>query len=98
MDKHDFDLLLQSVKEMKAHMAGEAVPGIRISEVNAPPVVSIRQAAKLTQAEFANLIGISLRTLQNWEQSRTQPTGSAQALLKIVAHNPGLALAALHAN
>ena len=44
---------------------------------------------------FAKLIGVNLRTLQNWEQNRTQPTGPAKALLKIVASNPK-AIEALH--
>jgi putative transcriptional regulator len=42
------------------------------------------------------LIGVNLRTLQNWEQRRTRPTGPARALLKIVASNPKSALEALH--
>jgi putative transcriptional regulator len=45
----------------------------------------------------AKLIGVNLRTLQNWEQRRTRPTGPARALLKIVASNPKSAIEALHA-
>ena len=48
----------------------------------------IREAAQISQSQFAKLIGVNLRTLQNWEQHRTQPTGSAGALFKIVASNP----------
>ena len=103
MDKKHFDNLIAGVKEMKAHMAGRAVPGIRITEVVRPKraaqivVSQIRESAKLTQSQFAALIGVNVRTLQNWEQERTKPTGSAQALLKIVSYNPRVALAALHA-
>jgi putative transcriptional regulator len=53
-------------------------------------------AADLSQAQLAKLIGVNLRTLQNWEQQRTRPTGAARALLKIVASNPKAALEALH--
>jgi putative transcriptional regulator len=53
-------------------------------------------AADISQAQFAKLIGVNLRTLQNWEQQRTRPTGAARALLKIVASNPKAALEALH--
>ena len=54
----------------------------------APDVRAIREAAQISQSQFAKLIGVNLRTLQNWEQHRTQPTGTASALLKIVASNP----------
>jgi transcriptional regulator with XRE-family HTH domain len=53
--------------------------------------------AKISQSQFAKLIGVNLRTLQNWEQRRTRPTGPARALLKIVASNPKSAIEALHA-
>lgn len=49
----------------------------------------------ISQAQFAKLIGVNLRTLQNWEQQRTRPTGAARALLKIVASDPKAALEAL---
>lgn len=102
MDKKHFENLIAGVKQMKAHMAGETVKGIRVSEVTKPKaapieVSKIRLSAKLTQGQFAALIGVNVRTLQNWEQDRTKPTGSAQALLKIVSYNPRVALAALHA-
>jgi DNA-binding transcriptional regulator YiaG len=58
-------------------------------------VRSIREAAHISQSQFAKLIVANLRTLQNWEQQRTQPTGPARALLKIVASNPK-AIEALH--
>jgi putative transcriptional regulator len=57
----------------------------------------IREVAKISQSQFAKLIGVSVRTLQNWEQHRTRPTGPARALLKIVASNPKSAIEALHA-
>ena len=104
MDKKHFENLIAGVRQMKAHMAGETVKGIRVSEVTKPKpktapieVSKIRLSAKLTQGQFAALIGVNVRTLQNWEQERTRPTGSAQALLKIVSYNPRVALAALHA-
>jgi putative transcriptional regulator len=110
MDTHHFNNLIRGVQEMKAHMAGQAVEGIRVTNLNVgddaatqptvaptPNVSLIRQSAQLTQDQFARLIGVNLRTLQNWEQSRTQPTGPAKALLKIVSANPRAAVAALHA-
>ena len=54
-----------------------------------------RERRRFTQEDAAKHLGISVRTLQNWEQQRTQPTGPAKALLKIVASNPK-AIEALH--
>ena len=97
MDKEHFDQLIKGVREMKRHMAGKHVPGIRVTELPEPDVAAIREAAQLSQSQFARLIGVNLRTLQNWEQQRTRPTGPARALLKIVASNPRSAMKALHA-
>ena len=97
MDKLHFDRLVKGVREMKRHMASEPVRGARITELPEPDVRAIREAAKISQAQFARLIGVNLRTLQNWEQKRTRPTGPARALLKIVASNPKSAIQALHA-
>jgi len=88
MDKLHFDQLVKGVREMKRHMAGKPVRGARVMEIAQPDVRAIREAAKISQSKFAKLIGINLRTLQNWEQRRTQPTGPARALLKIVASDP----------
>ena len=95
MDKQHFDQLVKGVREMKRHMAGKRVRGVRTTELPAPDVRTIREAAKISQSHFARLIGVNLRTLQNWEQHRTKPTGPAKALLKIVASNPK-AIEALH--
>jgi putative transcriptional regulator len=77
-------------------MAGKSVAGVRATRLSDPDVRAIREAAKISQAQFAKLIGVNLRTLQNWEQQRTRPTGAARALLKIVASDPKAALEALH--
>jgi putative transcriptional regulator len=96
MDKRHFEQLVKGVREMKRHAAGKAVRGACITEVVEPDVRAIREAAKISQSQFAKLIGVNLRTLQNWEQHRTKPTGPARALLKIVASNPKSAIEALH--
>jgi len=96
MDKQHFDQLVKGVREMKRHMAGKAVRGARTTQMDEPDVRAIREAAKISQSQFAELIGVNLRTLQNWEQRRTKPTGPARALLKIVASNPKSAIEALH--
>jgi putative transcriptional regulator len=95
MDKQHFDQLVKGVREMKRHIAGKRVHGVKTTEMTTPDVRTIREAARISQSQFAKLIGVNLRTLQNWEQQRTQPTGPARALLRIVASNPK-AIEALH--
>ena len=96
MDKQHFEQLVKGVREMKRHMAGESVRGTRTTSIDEPDVRAIRKAADISQSQFARLIGVNLRTLQNWEQRRTRPTGPARALLKIVASDPKSAIEALH--
>lgn len=95
MDKQHFDQLVKGVREMKRHASGKTVRGSKTTELPVPSVRSIREAAQISQSQFARLIGVNLRTLQNWEQERTKPSGPARALLKIVASDPK-ALEALH--
>jgi putative transcriptional regulator len=97
MDKIHFERLVKGVNEMKRHLAGRRVRGARTSRLDTTDVQAIRKAANISQSQFARLIGVNLRTLQNWEQGRTRPAGPARALLKIVASNPKSALEALHA-
>ena len=96
MDKKEFDSLVKGVKEMRRHMAGKRVRGVRTTRVVVADVRAIRKSANISQAEFAKVIGVNLRTLQNWEQRRTRPTGPALALLKIVASNPRSAIETLN--
>jgi DNA-binding transcriptional regulator YiaG len=58
-------------------------------------VLAVREKVKLSQAQFARLLNVSVRTLQNWEQARREPTGPAKALLRIVEKEPTVALRAL---
>lgn len=95
MNDKQFNELLESVRDMGRHMRGEKVDGIRIREIPEPDVKAIREQTGLSQTRFAYLIGVKLKTLQNWEQRRVRPTGPAKALLKIVEANPQ-ALLVLH--
>ncbi len=56
--------------------------------VNVPSVASVREKTGLSQSRFAELLGVSVRTLQEWEQSRRAPSGAARTLLLIAAKNP----------
>jgi putative transcriptional regulator len=68
----------------------------RVSRPSVPDVKKTRERLHMTQAEFATMIGVSARTLQNWEQGRRTPEGPAQALLRVAAKNPEAVLEALH--
>ena len=97
MNDKQFAELKDAVHMMARQLRREKVVGLRISEMLEPDVNAIREAADLSQSDFVRLIGINLRTLQNWERRRSRPTEPARALLKIVASNPKSAIKALHA-
>ena len=95
MDDKYFSELTASVLEMDAIINEKAKPS-RTTEFAEPEVKSIRNKVGLSQTRFAGLIDVSKRTLENWEQSRRQPTGPARALLRILDKDPQYALRALH--
>ncbi len=95
MDKKLFDELVGSIKQAGSIAKGE-IPPSRCFTIDEQDVKAIREKLCLSQIEFANLMRVNVRTLQNWEQHRRRPTGPAAALLKIVATAPEAALQALH--
>jgi putative transcriptional regulator len=74
--------LLQSVREMKTGRRG------RVHKVSIPPLVEARLRSELSQAQFARLLGVSVRTLQDWEQGRREPSGAAKTLIQIAVRRP----------
>jgi putative transcriptional regulator len=76
--------LLASVKQMRR---GQAV---RVSKVKLPAAAEARAIVGLSQQDFAQLLGVSARTLQDWEQGRREPTGAARTLLKVAVKHPKL--------
>ena len=90
-----FDDLVQSLKEARAIAGGELEPSRRFDR-QPLDVKAMREQIGLSQADFARLLRVSVRTLQNWEQDRRHPTGPALALLKIVATAPELVIRSLH--
>ncbi len=95
MNEEDFQKLVKSVTQMGAIMKGHDIPHRRtiVTEIN---VKMLRERTGLTQEAFAGMIGVSVRTLQNWEQGRRAPEGPARALLKVVEREPEAVLSALH--
>jgi len=87
MKQTDFDRLVASVKQAGAIRRGQLKPG-RVTELRAEDVRAIRRKLAKSQEEFALMIGVSVATLQNWEQGRRRPEGPARALLRVAAKNP----------
>jgi putative transcriptional regulator len=73
---------LDGIRDIKAGRVG------RKYTAESFPVVRARENSGLTQAEFAQLLGVSIRTLQDWEQGRRKPSGAAQSLLLIAEKKP----------
>jgi putative transcriptional regulator len=90
-----FEELLGSVREAGAVLRGQQKPSRRVV-IRSSGVRAIRERTRLSQSEFADLIRVSVKTLQNWEQDRRRPTGPASALLSILDHDPALAMKAIH--
>ena len=76
------DDLLESVRQMKRGQAA------RVSNVKIPAAAEARARTGLSQQEFAALLGVSARTLQDWEQGRRAPSGAARTLLLVADRNP----------
>lgn len=74
--------LLRSVRQMKRNEAA------RVTAVELPAAAQARARSGLSQSEFASLLGVSTRTLQDWEQGRREPTGAAQTLLRVAVTHP----------
>ena len=91
-----FQQLVTSLKEGSAILRGKTKPS-RKTKLHWTDAKAVREKLALSQSEFAALIGISPRTLQNWEQGHRRPEGAARALLRIAERHPEAVLEALHA-
>jgi putative transcriptional regulator len=76
--------ILEGIRELKRGERG------RVTTV--PSITGVREKTGLSQARFAQLLGVSVRTLQEWEQGRRAPSGAARTLLLIAAKNPRVLL------
>ena len=72
--------ILQGLREIKRGEYGRVI--------NVPDITRTREKTGLSQARFAQLLGVSVRTLQDWEQGRRAPSGAARTLLMVAARNP----------
>jgi len=96
MKKDHFENLVASIREAGEIKAGRKAPS-RVYEIKPPEIKTVREKLNVSQNQFALMIGVSVRTLQNWEQGRRKPEGPAKALLRIASRNPTALLDALYA-
>ena len=85
MKKFQHDLL-ESVRQMRSGKAA------RVTKVKLPSAAQARAKVGLSQQDFARLLGVSARTLQDWEQGRREPTGAAKTLLRVAVTHPEVLL------
>ena len=90
MNKKNFDLLLESIREGGEILRDERKPSRRFVVENKEDVQHVRQVFNLSQDTFAKFMGVSVGTLRNWEQGRRHPTGAARVLLRIAIRQPKL--------
>jgi putative transcriptional regulator len=95
IDRETFEILLDTARVLRRkrrERLGRLLGfGKAASSPSSSPTVdarAIRLVTGLSQAKFAELLGIELATLRNWEQGRRQPTGPARALLRAIHNNP----------
>ena len=96
MREQDFRNLVKSVRQAGRIRRGQMKPS-RVYTFRPTEIKSIRSKLGKSQSEFALMIGVSVATLQNWEQGRRTPEGPAKALLKVAAQNPEAVAEALSA-
>jgi len=77
--------ILEGLRELKRGEVGRVI--------NVPDVSTIREKTGLSQSRFAELLGVSVRTLQDWEQGRRAPSGAARTLLLVADRKPRALLA-----
>ncbi len=96
MKKELFAELLSSVRKGGAILRGRKKAG-RVFDLSDPDVKAIREQFNLSQEKFAQLLGISVATLRNWEQKRRKPEGAARVLLCVAARYPEAVLNTINA-
>ena len=79
--------ILEGIKEIERFKKGEI--DLTVRTLNEPsPTKTIRKRLRLSQSAFASLMGVSPRTIQDWEQGRRKPQGPAKSLLRIAEQHP----------
>lgn len=92
MNRELFDQLKASLREAREIRRGRLKPARRFKVDPKTDIARLRGRLGLSQSRFAAILGISLDTLQNWEQGRREPTGPARLVLQIALKHPQLLL------
>lgn len=87
---------IEGMREALEHARGERELKTHTVDVEVPDIKAIRERLDMTQQEFADLFGVNVHTLRNWEQGRRRPEGPARVLLAVVEQEPEAVLRALH--
>ena len=97
MKKNLADEFMQSVEEMRAYFEGNPVPGTRVRHIEPTPnaVFDARKKLGLTQAQFADVLGVSVSGLRKWEQGTRLPGGAARVLLRLIETHPDIVRSSL---
>lgn len=90
-----FDEIKEGLEEAIQHASGEPT-NVRVRTVEIPDVAAVRHTLEMSQAEFAAFFGVSIGTLQGWEQRRRVPRGPASVLLRVIQREPDAVIRALH--
>ena len=94
MNRELFEDLTKSIKEAGKIRKGRA-KAARAFKYDAVDIRKLRKSVKVSQSQFARMIGVSVDTVQNWEQGRRTPRGPAMALLRVFEQNPKVVVGAL---
>jgi putative transcriptional regulator len=94
MNRKLFEDLSKSIKEAGKIRRGE-IKASRVFTYNAVGIRKLRESVNVSQSKFARMIGVSVDTVQNWEQGRRRPRGPAMALLRVFQRNPKVVVGAL---
>jgi putative transcriptional regulator len=89
VEKADFETVLRSLNQA-VEIATGSQAAARVSHREIPDVREVRKKLKLKRADFAQMLGVSPRTLESWEQGKRQPSGAAGILLRIAVKNPNV--------
>lgn len=94
MSSELFKDLKASIKEAGEIRRGRAKPS-RVFTYDAVDIAKLRKSVRVSQSQFARMIGVSKGTVQNWEQGRRRPRGPAAALIRVFEKNPKAVVRAL---
>jgi putative transcriptional regulator len=95
MSKKVADELMAGLREAIGYVEGRRARGMRVWEIPPGQIKAARERLELSQSEFADRFGFSVRNLQKWEQGAARPSGAARAFLTVIAREPRAVMRAL---